>query len=191
MPRGTLTQDQQEARAQKKLDTLKYTKILRRLADITKDLKLSASLTLMLSRKESSTTTSTTTKPSTPKKKTPNPGSSVSDVISNKIPTISRKGEYDSNTQYFFLIDQDGYFWVVYKPLSVIGFNNLSGPYDENSAREFVNNHCKAINAASAAGIKKREVVQILIQTIVEKFDTKDDEDANLFAQEIWTHRIK
>ena len=186
MPRGVLSVDQQEAKAQRKVDEIKYKKVLRKLADTTQDISLAAAIMLMMTKRDGQATvvkkTSTTTpKASTSKKE----GKSVTDVIANKIPTISRKGEYDPNTQYFFLIDQDGYFWVAYKPLTVVSFNNLSGPYTENSAKEFINNHCKAINAALSAGIKKREVVQILIQKISEEFNDKDDT-----IQEIWTHKI-
>ena len=188
MPRGVLSADQQEARAQKKVDEIKYKKVLRRLSDTTQDIPLAAALILMLNKREnkSATTTTTTTPSSAPKAaSSKKKGKSVTDVISNKIPTISRKGEYDPDTQYFFLIDQDGYFWVAYKPLTVISYNNLSGPYTEVTAKEFINNHCKAINAALSAGMKKREVVQILIQKVSEEFDDKDET-----LQEIWTHKI-
>ena len=186
MPRGVLTPDQAEAKAQKKLDEIKYLKVLRRLSDITRNIKLAAAIKLMLEKRNpKATKTASKTAGKTAESKT-TAGKSVSDVISNKIPTISRKGEYDPNTQYFFLIDQDGYFWVAYKPLTVVSLNNLSGPYTEDTAKEFINNHCKAINAALAAGIKKREVVQILIQKIAENYDANDET-----LQEIWTHRIK
>ena len=188
MPRGVLSVDQQEAKAQRKVDEIKYKKVLRKLADTTHDIPLAAAIILMMSKrdgqtavKKTATASPTTAKASTSKKA----GKSVTDVIANKIPTISRKGEYDPHTQYFFLIDQDGYFWVAYKPLTVVSFNNLSGPYTEDSAKEFINNHCKAINAALSAGIKKREVVQILIQKVSEEFNDKDDT-----IQEIWTHKI-
>ena len=202
MPRGILTEDQKQARAQRKVDEIKYNKIIRRLADTTKDIKLASAISLLLTATERSTSTdSGSTSESTGKKRgrpagSKNKSSSSSkeskpkghtETVASKIPTVKRSsGEMDQETQYLFLIDQEGYFWVAYKPLTVVSYANLAGPYDEKAAREFVQNHRKSINSVMAEGMPKLTLVQILIHKIVEEFDDNDE-----IAKEIWSQQIQ